>query len=60
MNFPFICSNIATALEYAVYIFPMIRSSRACGLYQNIIDRELLLIRRLLKQWFLVGKSSFI
>jgi hypothetical protein len=31
VNFPFICSNIPTAPAYVVYIFQLIRYSRACG-----------------------------
>jgi hypothetical protein len=36
VNFPFICSNIPA---YGVYISQMIRYSRACGSYQDFLDR---------------------
>ena len=56
MNFPFIGSNIPAAPAYGVYISQMIRYSRACGSYQDILDRGLLLTRKLLNQGFLLVK----
>jgi hypothetical protein len=56
VNFPFICNNIPTTPAYGVYISQMIRYSRACGSYQDIFDRGLLLSRKLLNQWFLLVK----
>ena len=41
--FPFICSNISAAPAYGVYISQLIRYSRACGSYQDFLDRGLLL-----------------
>ena len=38
VNFPSICSNIP-ALVYGVYISQMIWYSRACGSYQDVLDR---------------------
>ena len=52
VNFPFICSNIPAAPAYGVYIFQMMRYSRACGSYQDFLNRGLLLTRKLLIQWF--------
>jgi hypothetical protein len=52
VNFPFICSNIPAALAYGVYISQMIRYSRACGSYQDFLDRGLLLTRKLLNKGF--------
>ena len=52
VNFPFICSNIPAAPAYGVYISKMIRYSRACGSYQDFLDRGLLLTRKLLNQGF--------
>ena len=46
VNFPFIYSNIPAAPAYGVYISQMIRYSRACGSYQDFLDRGLLLGRR--------------
>ena len=46
VNFPFICSNIPAAPAY-VYISQLIRYSRACGSYQEFLDRGLLLTRKL-------------
>ena len=45
MNFPFICSNIPAAPAYGVSISQMIRYSRACGSYQDFLDRGLLLTK---------------
>ena len=56
MNFPFICSNIPAAPAYGVYISHMIRYSRACGSYQDVLDRGLLLTKKLLNQGFLLVK----
>jgi hypothetical protein len=56
VNFPFICSNIPAAPVYGVYISQMIRYSRACGSYQDFLDRGLLLSRKLLSQGFLLVK----
>ena len=53
VNFPFICSDIPAAPAYGVFISQMIRYSRACGSYQNFLDRGLLLTRKLLNQGFL-------
>jgi hypothetical protein len=39
VKFPFICSNIPAALAYVVYICQMIRYSRTCGSYQDVLDR---------------------
>jgi hypothetical protein len=56
VNIPFICSNIPAAPVYGVYISQMIRYSRACGSYQDFLDRGLLLTRKLLNQGFLLVK----
>ena len=54
VNFPFVCSNILAAP--GVYISQLIRYLRACGSYKEILDRGLLLTRKLLNQGFLVVK----
>jgi hypothetical protein len=41
---------------YEIYISQMIRYSRACGSYQDFLDRGLLLTRKLLNQGFLLVK----
>ena len=56
MNFPFICSNTLAASAYGVYISQLIRYCRACGSYQDFLDRGLLLTRKLLNQGFLLVK----
>jgi hypothetical protein len=56
VNFPFICSNIPAAPAYGVYISLLIGYSRACGSYQDFLDRGLLLTRKLLNRWFLLVK----
>ena len=52
VNFPFICINIPASPAYGVYISQLIRYSRACGSYQDFLDRGLLLTRKLLNQGF--------
>ena len=42
VNFPCMCSNIPAASAYGVYISQLIRYSRACGSYQDFLDRGLL------------------
>ena len=54
VNFPFICSNISAAPAYRVYISQLIRYSRACGTYQDFLDRGFVLTRKLLNQVFLL------
>ena len=39
VNFPFICSNIPAASAYGVYISMLTRYSKACGSYQDFLDR---------------------
>ena len=56
VNSPFICSNIPAAPAYGVYIYQLIRYSRACGSYQDFRDRGLLITRKLLNQGFLLIK----
>ena len=56
VNFPFICSNIPEAPAYGVYISQLMRYSRACGSYQDFLDRGLLLTRKILTQGLLLVK----
>ena len=56
VNFPFICSNIPAAPAYGVYLSQLLRYSRACGSYQDFLDRGLLITRKLLNQVFLLVK----
>ena len=56
VNFQFICSNIPAAPAYGVYLSQLIQYSRACGSYQDFLDRGVLLTRKLLKQGFLLVK----
>jgi hypothetical protein len=54
VNFPFVCGNIPAAHAYGVYLSQMIRYSRACGSYQDFLERGLLLTMKLLNQGFLL------
>jgi len=56
VNFPFICSNIPAAPAYGAFISQLIGYCRACGSYQDFLDRGLLLTRKLLNQGFLLAK----
>jgi len=46
--------HLYEATAYGVSISQLIRYSRACGSYYDILDRRLLLTRKLLNQGFLV------
>jgi len=59
VNFPFICNNIPAAPD-GVYISRMIQYSRACGSYQDFLDRGLLLTGKLLNQRFLLVKLKLL
>ena len=52
VNFPFICSNNPAESAIGVFISQLIRYLRACGSYQDFLDRRLLLTRKLLNQEF--------
>ena len=56
VNFPFICSNAPAAHAYEVYIPQEIWYSRACGFYQDFLNRGLLLTRKILKLGLLLVK----
>ena len=56
VNFPFICSSIPVPPAYGVYISQLIRYSRTCGSYQDILNRGLLQARKLLSHGFLLVK----
>jgi hypothetical protein len=60
VNFPFVYGNIPAAPAYGAYISQMIRYYRACGSYQDFLDRELLLTMKLLNQEFQKDRVSFI
>jgi hypothetical protein len=51
-NYPFICNNIPAAPAYGVYISQLIRYYRACGAYQDFLERGFVLTRKLLNQGF--------
>jgi hypothetical protein len=51
VNCPFIYRNNPAAPAYGIYIYQLIRYSKACGSYQNFFDRVLLLTRKLLNHW---------
>ena len=54
VNYPFMYINTAAVPAYGVNISQLIRYSRACGYYQDFLDKGLLLTRKLLNQGFLV------
>ena len=54
MNFPFICSNIPVA--HGLSLSQMILYSRACGSYDDFLERGQLLTGKLLNQGFLLVK----
>ena len=56
VNLPFICSNIPKAPGYGEYLSQLIRYSRACEIYEDFLDKRLLLTRKLLNQGFFLVK----
>ena len=56
VNFPFISNSIRAPSVYGVYISQLIRYSRACDSYKDVLDRELLLTRKLLINGFLLDR----
>jgi hypothetical protein len=48
--------RVNSSPAYGVYVFQLIRYSRACGSYQDFLDRGLLLTQMLLNQGFLFVK----
>ena len=59
VNFPFICTNVALQHSSStciwstcIYISQLIQYSRACGSYQDFLDKRRLLTRKLLNQGF--------
>ena len=58
VNFPLICRNIQADPTYGVYIPQLIRCSRACGSYQDFLDRGLQQKMKLLNQGFLLIKLN--
>jgi hypothetical protein len=60
VNFPFICSNIAAAHAYGVYISQLIRYSRACGSYQDSLDKRFAANKEPTGPKVLIGKVEVI
>jgi predicted O-linked N-acetylglucosamine transferase (SPINDLY family) len=52
VNFPFISNNIPASPVYGAYISQLIRYSRACAQYSDLLDRAQLLTQKLLKQCY--------
>ena len=55
-NFPFISGNITTSPAYGVYISQLIRYSRACAHYSDVLERAQLLTQKLPKQGYVALK----
>ena len=56
MNCPFICSTIPAVPAYGVYISQMIGYSSACGSDHDLLNRGLLLAKKLPNQGFRLVK----
>ena len=48
--------TIAASLAYGVYIFQLIRYSKACVKYNDFLDRDRLLMQKLLKQGYVAPR----
>ena len=58
VNFPFISSNIPSALAYGVYASQLIRYARCCSNYSDFLSRHRALVTRLLSQGYKVNRLS--
>jgi hypothetical protein len=56
VNFSFICSNIPAVPAYGLYISQLIWNFRACGFYQDFLDRGLLLTK---SSYWLIWSDHF-
>ena len=52
VNFPFLSSNIPSALAYGVYVSQLIRYAKACSNYQDFMERGKVLTTKLLSQGY--------
>ena len=58
VNFPFMSSNIPSALAYGVYVSQLIRYARCCSNYSDFLSRHSSLVTRLLSQGYKVNRLS--
>ena len=56
VNFPFLCGNIPSAPAYGVFVSQLIRYSRACGKYNDFLDRASRLSGRLPSQGYVAPR----
>ena len=52
VNFPFLSSNIPSALAFGVSVSQLIRYARASSNYQDFMERGKVLTTKLLSQWY--------
>jgi len=53
VNYPFLDNNIASSPAYGVYMLQLIRYSRNCNSYRDVLHRSVLLTGKLLSQGFI-------
>jgi hypothetical protein len=58
-HFPFICYNIPAAPAYVIYISQLIRYSRVCASYRDLLDRERELLLTILVEFVLCDLLVF-
>ena len=58
VNFPFMSSNVPSALVYGVYGSQLIRYARCCSNYSDFLLRHRALVTRLLSQGYRVNRLS--
>ena len=58
VNFPFMSSNIPSALAYGVYASQLIRYDRFCSNYSDFLSRYRALVTRVLSQGYKVNRFS--
>ena len=59
VNFPFLCSNVPLLPAYGVYVSQLIRYSRACLAYDDILKRGQLLTKKLIFQGYNESRHHF-
>jgi hypothetical protein len=56
VNFPYLCSNVPSSPAYGVYISQLIRYTRACSAYDQILVRGSLRTNKLMSQEFQMSR----
>ena len=58
MNFPFMSSNISSAIAHGVYVSQLIHYALCCSNYSDFLSRHMALVTRFLPQGYKVNRLS--